>query len=536
MAIRCSTRRRTWTCAPSSSRCPTGCASHSCSITMRASRSGTWQPCSAGPRGRSRRICTRPVPGSAPRWGNPVPEPRDELDTWLSEQVKPLLPRPGTFERVSAQARRRRARQALLATAGAVAVAAVAAVVIPTVAIPALESGRQSSAAGASHGPAASPGRTAPPPSSPGPAATPAGRPVPAGPVPPPLSVTFVGVDTGWVMGQKLPARQCDRPAAPACISLRRTDTSGSAWRTVHAPPAHGPNGTSGVSQIRFLTRSDGWAFGPQLWATHNAGRTWTQIATGGLRVTALEARGRRVFAVWARCAGTGAGFASRCASFTVYSSPAGGDAWAPVLKAPVAGPGPGGGAASLLLTGTTAYLLSPAGSLFAGPLTGAFLQPVQGATGAAGQPPAPPCPAGPPQPGGQPSGALLASGPPASLDLLCTGQSAGGQQHKTIYASSDGGQTWQRTGQAPAAGTASFLSASPSGALVLATSLGIEVSTDGGTTWLAAGGTMPPGGFAYAGMTTDTQGVAVPAGPAQQGVWLTYDGGRTWQPSPAGG
>jgi hypothetical protein len=46
----------------------------------------------------------------------------------------------------------------------------------------------------------------------------------------------------------------------------------------------------------------------------------------------------------------------------------------------------------------------------------------------------------------------------------------------------------------------------------------------------------MPPGGFAYAGMTTDTQGAAVPAGPAQHGVWLTYDGGRTWQPSSAGG
>src|SRR5205823_13587868 len=44
---------------------------------------------------------------------------------------------------------------------------------------------------------------------------------------------------------------------------------------------------------------------------SHNAGRTWTQIATGGLRVTALEARGQRVFAIWARCTGTGAGFAN---------------------------------------------------------------------------------------------------------------------------------------------------------------------------------------------------------------------------------
>jgi hypothetical protein len=45
----------------------------------------------------------------------------------------------------------------------------------------------------------------------------------------------------------------------------------------------------------------------------------------------------------------------------------------------------------------------------------------------------------------------------------------------------------------------------------------------------------MPPGGFAYVGMTTAAQGVAVPADPAQQAIWFTYDGGSTWQPSPAG-
>jgi BNR/Asp-box repeat len=477
-----------------------------------------------------------PGPGSGRHWGKPVPEPRDELDTWLGVQVEPLLPPPGTFERVSTQARRLRTRRAALAAAGALAVAAIAAVAVPQLVFPALEAGRQASATGPLSSAAAVPQHPATEAAGSTPAPVPAGPPGPtAVHAPPPLSVTFVGAATGWVMGQSLPAGQCDRPAAPACIVLRRTDSGGATWRTVHAPPAHGPNGPTGVSQIRFLTRSDGWAFGPQLWATHNAGRTWTQIATGGLRVTALEARGRRVFAVWARCTGTGADFASRCTSFTVYSSPAGGDAWAPALAAPASGPGPAGGAASLLLTGTTAYLLSPAGSLFAGPLTGAGLQPVPQATGAAAGR-APPCPAGAAQPDGQPSGALLAAGPPAGLDLLCTGRPAGSPQSKVIYASADGGQTWRRTGQAPAAGTASFLSASPSGALVLATSLGIEVSTDGGATWSAAGGTMPPGGFAYAGMTTDTQGVAVPAGPAQQGVWLTYDGGRTWQPSSAGG
>ena len=453
-------------------------------------------------------------------------EPRDELDSWLNVQVQPLLPPPGTFERVSRQARRRRTRRAVLAAAGAVAITAVAAVVIPQVAIPALQTGRQVSAAGVTHSPAASAQHPSPLASSPAPAPTPTG---PAGlaAAPPPLSVTFVGVSTGWVMEQAIPAGQCDRPGAPDCVVLQRTDTGGVAWRTVSPPPAHGPAGATGVSQVRFLTPSDGWAFGPQLWATHDGGQTWTQIPTGGLRVTALETRGQQVFAVWARCTGTGPGFASHCTGFTVYSSPAGSDSWAPAATTVTACPGPAGGAASLLLTGTTAYLLAPAGSLLAGPLAGASLQPVQQA----------PCAAGPAQTDGQPSRALLAAGASASgLELLCTGPSAGGQQSKTVYASADGGQTWRRAGLAPAAGTAFFLSGSPSGSLVLATSLGIEVSADGGASWSAASGAMPPGGFAYAGMTTDAQGVAVPADPSQHAVWFTYDGGRTWQRSPVSG
>ncbi len=458
-------------------------------------------------------------------------EPRDELDTWLNARVQPLLPPPGMLDRVTRQARRRRTRRAVMSAAGALAIAAVAAVVIPTVAIPALETGRQTSTAGASHTPPPSPRHPTPAGSSPTPTAT--GRAGPAAPsAPTPLSVTFVGVSTGWVMGQATPAGQCDLPTAAACIVLQRTDTGGAGWRTVHAPPAHGPDGATGVSQIRFLTRSDGWAFGPQLWATHDAGRTWTQIPTGGMRVTSLEARGQHVFSVWARCTGTGTGFAAHCNDFAVYSSRPGSNAWAPV---PGASPGFGlagaDSAASLLLTGTAAYLLPPDGILFTGPLTGAAWQP---ATGAVSRAPAP-CRPGPAQPGGQPSGALLAASGASGLDLLCTGPSAGGQQRKTIYASQDGGRTWQ-PGQAPAAGTASFLSGSPSGALVLATNLGIEVSADGGATWVAAGGTMPPGGFTYVGMTTATQGVAVPAGPAQRAIWFTYDGGRTWLPSPVSG
>ncbi len=435
-----------------------------------------------------------------------MPEPRDELDTWLSVQVKPLLPPPGMFERVSGRARRRRIRRAVLSAASALAVAALAAVVIPRVAIPAQETGRHASAARVSPTPAASPQHPTPGMSSPSSVYASTAQPLPAAPpAPPRLSVTFVGTSTGWVMGQAGPGRQCDRRGAPACVVLQRTDTadtSGASWRTVGAPPTHG----------------------------HDAGQTWTRIDTGGLRVTALEARGDRVFAVWARCTGTGPDFASHCADFFVYSSSMGSDAWAPV---PGASSGSGlrhvHSSASLVLTGTTAYLLAPDGTLFAGPLTDAAWQPVRGTAS-----PAAPCLPGPARPGGQPSGALLAASG-SDLALVCTGPRAAGGQRKTVYASHDGGQSWHPTGTAPSPGTATSLADSPSGTLVLATSVGIEISADGGTTWTAARGAQPAGGFAYVGMTTATQGVAVPADPSRRAIWFTHDGGRTWTVSHVG-
>ena len=157
-----------------------------------------------------------------------MPEPRDELDTWLGVQVEPLPPPPGMFERVSTQARRLRIRRAALAAAGALAVAAIAAVAVPQLVIPALETGRQASATGTLSSAAAVPQHPATEASGSTPESAPAGPAGPAvAPAPPLLSVTFVGTATGWVMGQSLPAGQCDRPAAPACIVLRRTDSGG---------------------------------------------------------------------------------------------------------------------------------------------------------------------------------------------------------------------------------------------------------------------------------------------------------------------
>ncbi len=323
----------------------------------------------------------------------------------------------------------------------------------------------------------------------------------------------------------------------------------------MHAPVTGAPDGSTGVSEIRFLNTADGWAFGPELWATHDGGQTWAKISTGGLRVTALETVGNRAFAVWARCAGAGPAFAAQCTAFSLYSAAAGEDQWAPVPGA-VAGltsspagsstpatSSPAAGAASsaqLVLTSKQGYLLAPDGELLSGPVTGQGswqAAPGSGTSGPGTSGPGTsgaPCKPGAAQDDGQPAGGMLAATSASGLVLACSGQAAGSSQPKVVYTSADGGQTWQQTGPVPALGTATSVAGTTSGTIILATTAGIEVRPGGGA-WTAGQGALPAGGFGYVGMTTPQQGVAVPVNASLHAVWFTYDGGLNWQKSPIG-
>jgi hypothetical protein len=46
----------------------------------------------------------------------------------------------------------------------------------------------------------------------------------------------------------------------------------------------------------------------------------------------------------------------------------------------------------------------------------------------------------------------------------------------------------------------------------------------------------VPPGGFTYVGMTTSEQGVALPADTSLHEIWMTRDGGQSWQARPIQG
>src|SRR5262249_31312613 len=142
-----------------------------------------------------------------------------------------------------------------------------------------------------------------------------------ASPIAPPIgvsSVTFVGTDTGWVLGQ---AGNC--ATRVPCTSVARPDDAGQTWRSVRAPATAAPGG---ATQIRFLSRRRRWALGRELWAAHDGGGHGARIPTSGMRVTALEVSGHRAFAVWAQCTATGS--VAQCTRFWLYSTPAGRDQW----------------------------------------------------------------------------------------------------------------------------------------------------------------------------------------------------------------
>ena len=455
----------------------------------------------------------------------------DDVDAWLSERIEPLPPPPGTFELIKRKARRRKYRR-LAITAGSAAVIVAAAVAVPQVVNLPVQNPKSTAApvAGARNSTATpSAGRdTFGKPSPATSSAVPVTAPVPGNFRP--TSVTFVGTRTGWVIGQALTPGHC---ATQVCTSVARTDDAGHTWAGQPAPMAGAADGATGLSQIRFLNLDDGWAYGPQLYATHDGSKTWAPVDTGGLRVTALETVGGRVFALWASCTGNGPAYAVNCTRFTLYSASAGGGAWAPVGTSTTGlTDGAASEAAELVLTGTRGYLLAPGGALYAGPVDGGG--PWKQVSTLVSS-----CPVGQARADGQPTGALLGAVNARDLILACASASSGANpsvstQQKFIYSSPDGGVSWRQLSTAPAAGVAFGLAASPKESVVLATDQGIDLLPSGETSWqtatLRGGG--PAGGFGYIGMTTDEQGIALPADPSAGTVWFTFDGGQSWTAS----
>lgn len=466
----------------------------------------------------------------------PGNDERDPLDLWLRHEIQPLPPPEGTFELITKRARRRKLRKLAITVTSAAAVAAAVTVAVPTVLslhlgqssatgsqAASARSASQTPSGGATQ-PTQSAGSTASPSTTPttgiSESSQAAGYPT-GGPVPPnfqPTSVTFIGKNTGWAIGQAGTPGTCHNVNPTICTSVVLTQDSGHTWRGVPAPD------TNAVSGIRFLDGRNGWAYGAQLWSTHDYGNQWTQVSTGGQQVIDLETAGSQAFGLFATCTTS---TPSDCSSYTLETTQAGTDNWAPVGPATTSLPGTPGMTPSIVLTGSTGWLMAADGTIYSGPLGGAWSK-----IGTA------PCPATPSPNGGTLGGALLTwNAYTSTLVAACATKpfdnGTGPDQKQFVYTSADSGRTWQGPHVAPGRGALTSLATAPGAPAILATTAGLEIQPGGtGTGRLVAA---LPGGFSYVGMTSDTQGVALPANTSLHQIWMTRDGGQTWQPALTG-
>ena len=507
----------------------------------------------------------------------PADNELDPLDRWLKQQVAPLPPPPGTFELIAKRARRRKIRKALVTVASAAAVAAAVGVVVPlstslhltTPSTNAVAAGSDTTPKGtagshttlgtgtvtpsppvgssATPGGAATPGSAVPSPSTP--ASTNSGV---SGYLPPsyvPSSVTWDSTSTGWVMGPAGTPGQCANTNPNICTSIARTDDGGQTWQGLPAPPTGGPMSATGVTGLRFLNANYGWAFGPELWATVD-GQHWHQVDTKGRAVTDLETGGpdNRAYALFGDCAppaGTAGDTIANCTSYTLETTVAGSDDWTPVggVPASLALGGAQKGSALLELAGATGnnppagYLVAPDGTLYAGPLDGTAWHQVGKL----------PCTPGAAANDGLPQGVMLATDGLAAtgatrLAMVCGGPGLG---DTTVYLSQDNGVNWAKQSNVGSAGLSligvpeSLTAIGTNGTLILATTGstsspgGIYLLRPGATKWQAAALSDPSGktyGFTYVGMTSSTQGVALGGDPKLHAIWMTTNGGQTWQ------
>lgn len=449
---------------------------------------------------------------------------RDELADWLAKKVTPLPPPEGTFQLIKRRARRRKLQRAALTISAAAAVAVIAVLVPreltlqikPETGNPAAHSQGPQPLRSHAPTPKASTARPTVSPSTPtSNAMVPANFAV--------SSVTFVSADSAWVIGQAGTPGHC---STRYCTSIAHTSDAGQHWSGVPAPVTGPPDGSAGISRIRFLNSEIGWAFGPELWETHDGGQTWSQVSTGGHRVIDLETVADRAYAVFANCGGTDPAFDAGCTSFTLKRTVAGSGTWAEVGPA-TTGLGDNGSIsyATLALTDTTGFLLAPDGTLYSGQVTSST--PWRQVNSKA--------PCGPGQPTGvAPRSPLLAIGSAENLVQLCPSSGR-------AYVSADAGSSWKRIaaalpGDTPSTSPLQSVAESPSGIIVVGARTGIYVWDPGSGSWqqratVADGG--PGDGFSWVGMTSPTQGVALATDPSGHQIWLTTDGGQTWSPRP---
>jgi hypothetical protein len=168
----------------------------------------------------------------------------------------------------------------------------------------------------------------------------------PGGPIPTGFqatSFTAVSLDAWWMLG----TARC-LTGSGTCGAILRTTDGGSVFAGIPSPPVS----ASDVSQLRFATALDGYAFGPELWQTADGGATWANVPIPG-QVTELEAADGEAYALV-----TGAGSANSTSN-ELLTAPVGSRQWRQVPT-----PTPLGYGAQFALSGPNLYVLGGNGDM----------------------------------------------------------------------------------------------------------------------------------------------------------------------------
>jgi hypothetical protein len=331
------------------------------------------------------------------------------------------------------------------------------------------------------------------------------GGPVPAGFLP--MSVTFVSAQTGFVLGQ-VPCK------STLCYGLAKTTDAGHSFTFVADLPVV-PQNAQPITEVRFANLHDGWAFGPQLWATHDGGATWRQAAEPG-PVSDVEAAAGVAYALVASC-----GTKPCIQGDRLLKTPVAQDAWSAISMQALPD-----GAGSIALHGSAIWVVDNGGS------NGTF---DTSADGTSWHRLSSPCvSAG--------TDLALVGVAPAStsrLFLLCAGNPAAGSESKVVLISLDGGVTTHLTPSAPAnGGIAGTIAVANDSVVAVSAQSGATLiyrSPDVGLTWATPFSKGDGGrGLTDLGFTTPTQGVAIygrPGDGAVSQLLMTRNAGATWTP-----
>lgn len=88
-----------------------------------------------------------------------------------------------------------------------------------------------------------------------------------------PADVTATSATDWWVLATV-------RCGSGQCLAIRRTQNGGRSFSILRTPPSSTAERTT-VSQLSFADARDGYAYGPELWSTHDGGRNWRQLRIG---------------------------------------------------------------------------------------------------------------------------------------------------------------------------------------------------------------------------------------------------------------